>query len=243
MKGVGAVEPVSQLDFESEYGRQYRTSIQHSIPGHATLLEIGAAAIGDAAPAARGILVVGPGPGDELPQLLDACPEAEFVVLEPSAQMLQTSLDTLRGHSGFERCQWVPKTLEEAVSSGLLHGDFDGVISHNVLHLMAADHQDLMIQKLVAQLLPGGVLLISSYSEAGEPEICDTIFSIASRRLLDRGLPAEMVDRFLTARNTAVFSLDAARFETILLGLNCQAPIQLYQGLFARLWVTRRISF
>ena len=235
------LNPVSQLDFEAEYGRKYRTSIQHSIPGHATLLEIGAAAIGDAAPAARRILVVGPGPGDELPQLLDACPEAEFVVLEPSAQMLQTSLDTLRGHSGFERCQWVPKTLEEAVSSGLLHGDFDGVISHNVLHLMAADHQDLMIQKLVAQLLPGGVLLISSYSEAGEPEICDTIFSIASRRLLDRGLPAEMVDRFLTARNTAVFSLDAARFETILLGLNCQAPIQLYQGLFARLWITRRI--
>ena len=237
------LNPVSQLDFEAEYGRKYRTSIQHSIPGHATLLEIGAAAIGDAAPAARRILVVGPGPGDELPQLLDACPEAEFVVLEPSAQMLQTSLDTLRGHSGFERCQWLPKSLEEAVSSGLLHGDFDGVISHNVLHLMAADQQDLMIEQLVEQLLPGGVLLISSYSEAAEPEICDTIFSIASRRLLDRGLPAEMVDRFLTARNTAVFSLDAARFETILLGLNCQAPIQLYQGLFARLWVTRRISF
>ena len=139
------LNPVSQLDFEAEYGRKYRTSIQHSIPGHATLLEIGAAAIGDAAPAARRILVVGPGPGDELPQLLNACPKAEFVVLEPSAQMLQTSLDTLRGHSGFERCQWVPKTLEEAVSSGLLHGDFDGVISHNVLHLMAADQQDLMI--------------------------------------------------------------------------------------------------
>ena len=235
------LNPVSQLDFEAEYGRKYRTSIQHSIPGHATLLEIGAAAIGDAAPAARRILVVGPGPGDELPQLLDACPEAEFVVLEPSAQMLQTSLDTLRGHSGFERCQWLPKSLEEAVSSGLLHGEFDGVISHNVLHLMAADQQDLMIEQLVEQLLPGGVLLISSYSEAAEPEICDTIFSIASRRLLDRGLPAEMVDRFLTARNTAVFSLDAARFETILLGLNCQAPIQLYQGLFARLWITRRI--
>ena len=235
------LNPVSQLDFEAEYGRKYRTSIQHSIPGHATLLEIGAAAIGDAAPAARRILVVGPGPGDELPQLLNACPKAEFVVLEPSAQMLQTSLDTLRGHSGFERCQWLPKTLEEAVSSGLLHGDFDGVISHNVLHLMAADQQNLMIEKLVEQLLPGGVLLISSYSEAAEPEICDTIFSIASRRLLDRGLPAEMVDRFLTARNTAVFSLDAARFETILQGLNCQAPIQLYQGLFARLWITRRI--
>ena len=235
------LNPVSQLDFEAEYGRKYRTTIQDSVPGHATLLEIAAAAIGDKAPAARRILVVGPGPGDELPQLLEACPEAEFVVLEPSAQMLQTSLETLRGQSGFERCQWVPKTLEEAVGSGVLQRDFDGVICHNVLHLMAADQQDLMIKRLVEQSRPGGVLLISSYSEAAEPEVCDTIFSIAARRLLDRGLPAEMVDKFLTARNTAVFSLDAARLETMLVGLSCQAPTQLYQGLFARLWITRRI--
>ena len=235
------LNPVSQLDFEAEYGRKYRTTIQHSVPGHATLLEIASAAIGDTAPAAKRLLVVGPGPGDELPQLLEACPEAEFVVLEPSVQMLQTCLETLRGHNGFERCEWVQKTLEEAVLSGLLQGDFDGVICHNVLHLMAPDQQDLMIELLVEQSLPGGVLLISSYSEAAEPEICDTIFSIAARRLLDRGLPAEMVNKFLTARNTAVFSLDAARLKTMLVGLNCQAPTQLYQGLFARLWITRRI--
>ena len=235
------LNPVSQLDFEAEYGRTYRTTIQHSVPGHATLLEIAAAAIGDTAAAARRILVVGPGPGDELPQLLDASPEAGFVVVEPSAQMLRTCIETVRDHGGFERCEWVPKTLEEAVLSGQLQRDFDGVICHNVLHLMAADQQDLMIGQLVEQARLGGVLLISSYSEAAEPWICDTIFSIASRRLLDRGLPTEMVDKFLTARNTAVFSLDAARFKTILLDLNCQAPIQLYQGLFARLWITRRI--
>ncbi|WP_066905262.1 trans-aconitate 2-methyltransferase [Synechococcus sp. MIT S9504] len=235
------MNPVTQLDFEAEYGRKYRTTIQHSVPGHATLLEIAAAAIGDTAPAARRILVVGPGPGDELPQLLDACPQAEFVVIEPSAQMLQTSIETLKGHGGFERCQWVPKTLEEAVRSDLLQRNFDGVICHNVLHLMAPDQQDLMIELLVEQSLPGGVLLISSYSEAAESEVCDTIFSIAARRLLDRGLPSEMVDKFLTARNTAVFSLDAAQLETKLVGLNCQAPTQLYQALFARLWITRRI--
>ena len=175
------LNPVSQLDFEAEYGRKYRSTIPHSVPGHATLLEIAAAAIGDTAPAARRILVVGPGPGDELPQLLDASPEAGFVVVEPSAQMLRTCIETVRGHGGFERCQWVPKTLEEAVRLGLLQRDFDGVICHNVLHLMAADQQDLMIERLVEQSLPGGVLLISSYSEAAEPWVCETIFSIASR--------------------------------------------------------------
>lgn len=231
---------MSHLDFEAEYGRKYRTTIQHSVPGHETLLEIAAAALGETAPAARRVLVVGPGPGDELPQLLKACPDADFVVLEPSAQMLQTCIETLKGQSGSERCQWVPKSLEEAFLSGPLQGAFDAVVCHNVLHLMASDQQDLMIGRLVEQSMPGAVLLISSYSEAAEPWICDTIFSIASRRLLDRGLPAEMVDKFLTARNTSVFSMDAARLETMLSGLNCQAPIQLYQGLFARLWITTK---
>lgn len=231
---------MSDLDFEAEYGRKYRTTIQHSVPGHATLLEIAAAALGDRAPAAKRVLVVGPGPGDELPQLLDACPEAVFVVLEPSAQMMQTCIETLRSHHGGDRCRWVPNTLEEAAQSDHLKRDFDAVICHNVLHLMPADQQDHLIARLVEQALPGAVLLISSYSEATEPVVCDTIFSIGSRRLLDRGLPAEMVDKFLAARNTVVFSLDAARLEIMLTSLHCQAPIQLYQGLFARLWITKR---
>ena len=230
------------LDFEAEYGRTYRKTIQNSVPGHGTLLEIAAATVGELASAAKRILVVGPGPGDELPPLLSACPDTEFVVLEPSAQMLQICKETLESHEGSERCELVQKTLDGAVLSGLLQKDFGAVICHNVLHLMAADLQDQMIWSLVEQLLPGGILLISSYSEATEPVLCDTIFSIASRRLIDRGLPSEVVDKFLTTRNTAVFSLNAERLQQILMELNCQNPIQLYQALFARLWMTKKLE-
>ena len=230
------------LDFEAEYGRTYRKTIQNSVPGHGTLLEIAAATVGELASAAKRILVVGPGPGDELPPLLSACPDTEFVVLEPSAQMLQICKETLESHEGSERCELVQKTLDGAVLSGLLQKDFGAVICHNVLHLMAADLQDQMIWSLVEQLLPGGILLISSYSEATEPALCDTIFSIASRRLIDRGLPSEVVDKFLTTRNTAVFSLNAERLQQILMELNCQNPIQLYQALFARLWMTKKLE-
>ena len=230
------------LDFEAEYGRTYRQTIQNSVPGHGTLLEIAAATVGELASAAKRILVVGPGPGDELPPLLSACPDTEFVVLEPSAQMLQICKETLESHEGSERCELVQKTLDGAVLSGLLQKDFGAVICHNVLHLMAADLQDQMIWSLVEQLLPGGILLISSYSEATEPVLCDTIFSIASRRLIDRGLPSEVVDKFLTTRNTAVFSLNAERLQQILMELNCQNPIQLYQALFARLWMTKKLE-
>ncbi len=77
------------LDFDGDYGRHYRQSIQHSVPGYDVLNEIAAAAIRATSVNAQHVLVVGPGPGDELLPLLDSCPEADVTVIEPSAQMLE----------------------------------------------------------------------------------------------------------------------------------------------------------
>ena len=60
------------LDFDGDYGRTYRKSIQDSIPGHEVLHEIARAAIRASSSDAQQVLVVGPGPGDELPALLNA---------------------------------------------------------------------------------------------------------------------------------------------------------------------------
>ena len=73
------------LDFEGDYGRTYRQSVQNSIPGHDVLHEIARAAIQTTASDAQQVLVVGPGPGDDLPHLLNACTDAALTVLEPSA--------------------------------------------------------------------------------------------------------------------------------------------------------------
>jgi len=83
------------LDFDGDYGRSYRQSIQNSIPGHDVLHEIAAAAVRSLASDARQVLVVGPGPGDELLPLLNACADAALTVLEPSAQMLEQCRHTL----------------------------------------------------------------------------------------------------------------------------------------------------
>ena len=84
------------LDFDGDYGRTYRKSIQDSIPGHAVLHEIARAAIQATASDAQQVLVVGPGPGDELPHLLNACADAGLTVLEPSELMLEQCRKTVR---------------------------------------------------------------------------------------------------------------------------------------------------
>ena len=63
--GIGNLETASprcldaSLDFDGEYGRTYRKSIQDSIPGHDVLHEIARAAIQATASDAQQVLVVG----------------------------------------------------------------------------------------------------------------------------------------------------------------------------------------
>ena len=129
------------LDFDGDYGRTYPQSIQNSIPGHDVLHEIALAAVQSAASDARQVLVVGPGPGDDLPPLLNACPEAALTVLEPSGQMLEQCRHTLADHPGRERCRLLQHTPNEALEGELNGARFDVVVCHNVLHLLPGEEK------------------------------------------------------------------------------------------------------
>jgi ubiquinone/menaquinone biosynthesis C-methylase UbiE len=225
------------LDFDGDYGRHYRQSIQHSVPGYDVLNEIAAAAIRATSANARHVLVVGPGPGDELLPLLDRCPEAEVTVIEPSAQMLDQCRCTIADHLGMERCRFLQSTLADALSTDLNQMQFDLVVCHNVLHLMPPlDHVELL-QQLIRLTGRGGALLLSSYSESEDGDAYGVVLEVARQRLMDRGLTAEQLQQLLASRNRVVFSVDASRVAEAMSQQGWPSPVQLYQGLFARLWL------
>ena len=227
------------LDFDGEYGRTYRKSIQDSIPGHDVLHEIARAAIKATASDAQQVLVVGPGPGDELPNLLNACADAELTVLEPSELMLEQCRKTLSDHPGSSRCRLLPCTLNAALEGELNGARFDLVVCHNVLHLLPRDEQNAMLRELTQCTADGGVLLLSAYSEAEEGESQREVFNVAWQRLVDRGVPEDRLEKIRDSRNKVVFSLDASRVAAVLEQASWRAPLQLYQGLFIRLWLCR----
>ena len=227
------------LDFDGEYGRTYRKSIQDSIPGHDVLHEIARAAIKATASDAQQVLVVGPGPGDELPHLLNACADAELTVLEPSELMLEQCRKTLSDHHGRSRYRLLPCTLNAALDGELKGARFDLVVCHNVLHLLPHDEQNAMLRELTQCTADGGVLLLSAYSEAEDGESQREVFNVAWQRLVDRGVPEDRLEKIRDSRNKVVFSLDASRVAAVLEQAGWRAPLQLYQGLFIRLWLCR----
>jgi tRNA (cmo5U34)-methyltransferase len=227
------------LDFDGDYGRHYRQSIQHSVPGYDVLNEIAAAAIRATSVNAQHVLVVGPGPGDELLPLLDSCPEADVTVIEPSAQMLEQCRSTLSGYLGLERCRFLQSTLADALSTDFHQQQFDLVVCHNVLHLLPAVDQLMLLQQLISLTGRGGVLLLSSYSEPEDVDAYSTILEVARQRLVDRGMTTDQLQQLLASRNRVVFSVDARRVAEAIIQKGWLSPVQLYQGLFARLWLCR----
>ena len=165
------------IDFDGDYGRTYRESIRHSIPGHDVLHEIASAAIQATASDAQQVLVVGPGPGDDLPTLLNTCADAAVTVLEPSGLMLEQCRKTLADHPGSRRCRLLPCSLNEALEGELNGARFDLVVCHNVVHLLRSDEQTAMLRDLTQCTAEGGVLLLSACSEPEDGESLRELFN------------------------------------------------------------------
>ena len=85
----------------------------------------------------------------------------------------------------------------------------------------------------------GGVLLLSAYSEAEDDESQREVFQVAWQRLINRDVPQDRLEKIRDSRNNVVFSLAASRVAAVLKEAGWRSPLQLYQGLFIRLWLCR----
>ena len=86
----------------------------------------------------------------------------------------------------------------------------------------------------------GGTLLLSAFSEPEKVSVTESFLALGGQRLENRGLPEEQVSTLLASRNQVVFSVDEARVRTALGAADMVPPLQLYQALFAKLWLIQR---
>lgn len=231
---------MSALDFDGDYGRDYDATIRTTIPAYDAILEIGAACLSALVPDCSEALVVGPGPGRELPAMLRALPRARFTLVEPSPRMREAAQRHLDG--GDERLRWIPTSLEEAVA---LRGErFGAVIAHQVVHLLPPEGQERLLRLLAERVAPGGLLLLSSYCESPPPglraeDLPDWI-AIALARWRALGMDEATIARLMAVRGEAIVSLERERLERQLAEAGLEPPVQLLQALLNRLWYSRR---
>ena len=224
---------MARLDFDGDYGRRYDQSIRRIIPAYDAHLELTAAALGALVPTAASALVVGPGAGEELPSLLQAMPGATLQLVEPSEQMRRFCNAVIAEAQAGQRITWGPNALTEVA------GRFDAVICQNVLHLLPPAEQEPVLQQLCARVGPGGVLVLSSFSEEKDADL-ELWQAIARARFNAQGLDSEAIERVMASRNAGVFSLDPDRLATQLRLAQMEPPTPLLQALFNRLWFSRR---
>ena len=223
------------LDFDGDYGRTYNERIRHLIPAYDTSFELAAATAAALQPQASKALVVGAGTGTELPALLLAMPQAQFTLVEPSEQMRGFCSELIAGIGSSERVAWGPNNLAEH------HGDFNVVISHNVLHVLPPAEQEQLLGQMAERVAPGGCLLLSSYSETEPPDL-QLGLAIGRARLQALGIDGATIEAVMASRSSKVFSMDADRLEQQLTQAGLEPPIQLLQALFNRLWLSRRAA-
>ncbi len=231
---------MTTLNFEGPYGHSYRTSIRNSVPGYDVLHEIALAAVHTMASQANRVLVVGPGPGQQLPDLLDACPNAELTILEPSQQMLSFCREAIADHAGRERCSLIQGEFNQKLLRSIHPIEWDLVVCHNVLHLYEPDNQVSLLRLLAQSTAFNGSLLLSGYSEPSEQKSTQQMLEIGLQRLRDRRLSDDQVEAIRRSRNRDVFSIDSHRVSSVLSAEELTPALQLYQGLFSRLWLSRR---
>ena len=229
-----------ELNFDGPYGHSYRRTIRDSVPGYDVLHEIALAAVHSMATQAKRVLVVGPGPGEQLPGLLNACQNAELTVLEPSEQMLSFCREAISSDPGRERCVLIQGELNQDRVQTLNPEGWELVVCHNVLHLFEAKKQVHLLRLLAQCTGLNGLLLLSGYSEPSEPSTTEQMMEIGLQRLRDRHLNEEQIDAIRNSRNKVVFSIDSNRVSTVLTSEQLTPALQLYQGLFSRLWASRR---
>ena len=228
---------MSGLDFDGEYGRQYRQRIRFSIPAYDAVLEIAAAALAANVPAARQVLVVGPGAGEELPGLLQAMPLAQLTLLEPSEQMAEFCQQRIAALHAESRCLLQQHNLAE---SDLATEAFDAVVCHHVLHLMPPQQQQQELAALLSRLAPGGCLLISGYSEPAGDASDQPLVEIVMARLRLLGMDEATLELFLSGRNKLVFSLAEALLQEQARLHGCTPPLLLLRAMLNGLWLIQR---
>ena len=228
---------MSGLDFDGDYGRQYRQRIRLSIPAYDAVLELGAAALAAKTPTARQVLVVGPGAAEELPGLLQAMPMARFTLLEPSGQMAEFCRQQIASLHAASRCSLQQQSL---AGSGFDPEGFDAVVCHHVLHLLPPQQQQQDLASMLSQLAPGGCLLLSSYSEPSGQENDPSLLEIIKARLRMLGMDEATLELFLSGRNKVVFSLAEELIQQQAQASGCAPPQVLLRAMFNGLWLIQQ---
>lgn len=135
----------------------YAASTRHKVPGLADLHRMTALLLGEQAPGAARILIVGAGGGLELVSLAAARPDWRFTGVDPSPAMLDLARVAVSPFA--DRVQLLQGTVDRAPT-----GPFDGATCLLVLHFLDRNERTRTLQEIRRRLRPGARLVVAHHA-------------------------------------------------------------------------------
>lgn len=135
----------------------YTQDTQRKVPGLAALHRMATILLGEGAPDAAHILVVGAGGGLELKAMAELRAGWQFTGVDPSPAMLDIARQTTAPHK--DRIELITGTIDQAPS-----GRFDGATCLLMLHFLDRNERLRTLKQIHARLKPGRPLVVVHHS-------------------------------------------------------------------------------
>lgn len=139
----------------------YASDTLRKVPGLADLHRMAALLLGEQAPRAAHVLVVGAGGGLELGSLAASRPDWRFTGVDPSPAMLDLAREAVVPFA--DRVEFVHGTVETAPA-----GPFDGATCLLVLHFLERDERLRTLGEIRRRLRPGARLVMAHHAPPRE---------------------------------------------------------------------------
>ncbi len=154
--------------------------------------------------------------------------------------MLSCCKEAVANVPGRDWCVLIQKELHQEMMERLHPMGCDLLGCHIVLHLFEPKKQVSLLRLLAQCIADNGLLLLSGYSEPSDQNATQLIVEVGLQRLPDQNRKEDQVEAILSSRNKVVCSINQQSMSTVLTSEDLTPALQLYQGLFSRLWVSRR---
>jgi len=139
----------------------YTQDAPKKVPGLADLHRMTAILLGERAPAAADILVVGAGGGLELKAIAQARPDWRFTGVDPSPAMLDIARQTTALYA--DRIELLASTVDQVPIS-----PFDGATCLLTLHFLNRSERLHTLREIRRRLKPGSALVIAHHNSLGD---------------------------------------------------------------------------
>lgn len=185
------------------------------------------------------MLCVGAGTGAEVQFFADRFPGWVFVVVDPSAGMLEVAKDRAEKNGYDNRCSFHTGYLESLPEIEA----FDCATSLLVSQfLLEPDQRSGFFRAISDRLKPNGVLVTSDLASDTDSPLYPDLLEVWFRTMSAADLSHERMRQMRSAYDRDVSILPASSVEAIIAAGGFQSPVQFYQAGLIHAWYCRRAS-